>query len=308
MGEVVHAWRPGLEEASFELNLPQERGIAVAVLAQKLVAVDNIASLPSRCGTYRGSPDLQNTRLRPLLAFPLTCADSKRRAWACCISTTRTRTTSPARVDRRRAFADEAAIVIQKARQEGRRQILQWQADLNSFGSGFAHRVGNLLGTLPVDFARAQEAFQRGDLRTLGRYFELLTSDVETVRRIIVIGHQIKEAQTSEPVPGDLNQCIQDAVAVAPKREDIKVERQLDADLPKIYTQQVVITNLLAISSITRSRAMPDGGHLRLRSYLSQDRQWVVGEVIDNGKGIDERIRSRVCNNHLSPAGLTGSG
>ena len=295
MGEVVHARRPGLEEASFELNLPQERGIARAVLAQKLVAVDNIASPPEQMRNVSGVAGLAKHKIAAFVGVSLDVRGQQEKSMGVLyIDYKDAHHFTRAELDRLRAFADEAAIVIQKARQEERRQILQWQADLNSFGSGFAHRVGNLLGTLPVDFARAQEAFQRGDLRTLGRYFELLTSDVETVRRIIAIGHQIKEAQTSEPVPCDLNQCIQDAVAVAPKREDIKVERQLDADLPKIYTQQVVITNLLADLVDNALRAMPDGGHLRLRSYLSQDRQWVVGEVIDNGKGIDERIRSRV--------------
>ncbi len=80
-------------------------------------------------------------------------------------------------------------------------------------------------------------------------------------------------------------------------KQQIRVERDLAPDLPPIWGRADELSQVLLNLVVNAAHAMPTGGHLRLRTSLSQaptQPRFLVIEVEDTGAGMSQEVQERI--------------
>jgi signal transduction histidine kinase len=94
---------------------------------------------------------------------------------------------------------------------------------------------------------------------------------------------------------GSLNDVVADYVEfLAPQAGSMEVELRthLDSDLPPVRIDKALMRQALVNLCRNAIEAMPDGGSVDLLTRIRGEH--VLLEVIDTGKGMDEKTRSRM--------------
>jgi len=164
--------------------------------------------------------------------------------------------------------------------------------------SGIAHQIANPLDGVQNCLQRIGERVK--DDQRLNEYVQMMTEALERIERTAkrVQTFARPRGMTLEPV--DVNQAIEGTLQVlgSSHRSDIRVETHLGEVVPVLgdyYTLQEVLFNLCT----NALAAMPEGGTLRLRSYLlARDEEEPIDsvaiDVSDTGVGIPRREMERI--------------
>lgn len=105
----------------------------------------------------------------------------------------------------------------------------------------------------------------------------------------------------SHPVSFDINQAVKDLIQLHQETHlrpaGIGVRLQLDAKLPRIFSQPHKLRQILANLLRNAAEAMPDGGELTISTCsesIAGGGESVVIQVSDTGPGIDEDLRGKL--------------
>jgi len=185
---------------------------------------------------------------------------------------------------------------------------------LGQLAGGIAHDFNNLLQAI-LGYAQLMKQ-NPGDAQLVSRSLQVLETAAldgsETVRRI----QQFARLRPDEQfVPVDLNQIVQDALAITRPRWEEKVaheNRPLDLQLAlgpisPISGRPSALTELTTNLILNAIDAMPDGGTLTLSTRRGAD-GGVVLAIADTGVGIPEAVSHRIFEPFFSTKGEGGSG
>src|SRR5437870_5263735 len=178
---------------------------------------------------------------------------------------------------------------------------------------GIAHDFNNLLQAI-LGYAQLMKA-NPTDPALLQRSLSVVESAAldgsETVRRI----QQFARLRPDERfMPVDVNQIVQDAVAITRPRWEEKIahdRRPMDLRLDlrakqHIHGRSAALTEVMTNLVLNAMDAMPDGGTLSIATKDAADAVVVV--VTDTGIGMPEHVRRRVFEPFFSTKGESGSG
>jgi len=177
------------------------------------------------------------------------------------------------------------------------RQLINTEklASMGTLAAGVAHEVNNPLGVI-LGFC---DLLLRKTEKTTQDYEDLKTIERQGLHCKQVVENLLSFARLGE---GDsdvsnLNECVQDIIKVVKhtlEMHDIDLHLSLAEDLPPVRGDarqlQQVFLNLInnAVS------AMPEGGSLRIRTFLERPTRRGVIQFQDDGVGIREEDRDRI--------------
>ncbi len=204
----------------------------------------------------------------------------------------------------------ELKIAEALRKQNEQQQVIVHQSSLTSLGelaSGIAHEIKQPLQNISL----ATESIQLENKETdPDRHFiDQTISDIhEDIKRIKLIISEISKFSRGQQMqilePFDLNQSIEKAFILARSKfsdYQIKVEFDLDRNIPEImgnpYKFEQVVVNFFnnakdAIEEKAAKATEPFGKLMKVRSY--QDHKYINVEVIDNGVGIPDPIKTNI--------------
>jgi signal transduction histidine kinase len=206
------------------------------------------------------------------------------------------------------AFASQAGLAIQNAMfyeglkkahkelQSLQQRLIQSEkmAALGEFASTMAHEIRNPLVSIG-GYARLLQKRYRNS------YSQIIFEEVERLERILNGVLSFSKVSTTERKPEDFN-AILDEILRSLRREldqkRIRVEREWTQGLPLISCDKDQIKQVFLNLIQNAQDAMAGRGVITLRTYLASDEGglWVVGEVVDSGRGIPTDVLQNIFN------------
>jgi len=177
------------------------------------------------------------------------------------------------------------------------RQLINTEklASMGTLAAGVAHEVNNPLGVIlgfcDLLLRKTDKKSQNyEDLKTIERQGLHCKQVVENLLSFARLGEGDSDA-------ADLNECVQDIIKVVKHTldmHDIELVLSLAEGLPSVKGDarqlQQVFLNLInnAVS------AMPEGGSLKIRTFLERHTRRAVIQIQDDGVGIPEEDKDRI--------------
>lgn len=179
-----------------------------------------------------------------------------------------------------------------------RQRLLQQYAEIASLAGGLAHEIRNPLSTIGLNLELMAEDLADGETPRDHRLLQkvrLVQRQCRQLEEILGAFLQFARVGELELVETDLNDLVRDFLAfyrpqAAERRID--VSPHLEADLPPVPLDSSLVRQVLLNLALNAQQAMPDGGLLEVQTYHRGDRVYL--ELIDNGCGMDEAVRSRM--------------
>jgi PAS domain S-box-containing protein len=204
--------------------------------------------------------------------------------------------------------------VTAQRQQEQRLHQSEKLAALGQLAGGIAHDFNNLLQAI-LGYTQLMKQTP-GNVeyvkRSLGVVEAAAMDGAETVRRIQQFARLRPEEQF---VPADVNQIVNDAVAITRPRWDEKHARgrhplhlHLDlGDVPPISGRPAALTEVMTNLILNAMDAMVEGGTLTITTERGRDDGAVI-RVRDTGIGMSEAAQRRIFEPFFSTKGEGGSG
>jgi two-component system nitrogen regulation sensor histidine kinase NtrY len=178
-----------------------------------------------------------------------------------------------------------------------------------------AHEIKNPLTPIQLSAQRMRRRFGmrlRGsgeDGRIFDECVDSITSQVETLKLLVNEFSNFARLPAASLRSDDLNRIVREAVSRYEGTEGVRLETDLDAELPAVEVDKEqlgrLLTNLIdnAIAAI-RERAVREGGPMRgrvgLRTVYDAPLRAVRLEVVDDGVGIPPGDRRRIFEPYFS--------
>jgi GAF domain-containing protein len=167
---------------------------------------------------------------------------------------------------------------------------------MSQVAAEFIHRLGNLIGTIPVRIALIKEKLDLTEARdrAILRIIEGISSDTEGLLRFA----RDLERPTGKLSPElvDINQAVRTAIIQQGIPSSVRLEENLAADLPEIAVPKDRFLQTLKNLIGNALDAMPQGGTLTITTSLSshEERRAVQLDVTDTGIGISPDDQKRI--------------
>jgi two-component system, NtrC family, sensor histidine kinase HydH len=179
-----------------------------------------------------------------------------------------------------------------------RQQLLAQFREIASLAGGLAHEIRNPLSTISLNLdLLAEELKQAESPRDRRMLNKILTVQAECRQLRSILDAFLQFARVGELrlQTGDLNDLVREFVNFYQPdaaEHGVEISPHLDPDLPQIPLDEQLMRQVLMNLARNAQQAMPDGGLLELQTYRNGEA--VCLEVIDNGRGMDERTRNRM--------------
>ncbi len=181
-----------------------------------------------------------------------------------------------------------------------------------------AHEIKNPLTPIQLSAERLRRQFSRADgadARLLDECTRAIIGEVEDLKRLVNEFSAFARMPHLNPVPGDLNALVEEAVAnFRDAHPEVEFALNLAPVLPRVAIDREAlkraVVNLLD-NGVAASTASPNGQRPRIEARTAVDYQTgvVTMEISDNGPGIDPRLRQRIFEPYFSTKkGGTGLG
>ena len=179
------------------------------------------------------------------------------------------------------------------------REFLRAQnTELATLAGGLAHEIRNPLSTIGMNLELLAEDLEGDETpraRRMIRRIASLQVECRNLEDILNAFLQFARAGELRLEEGNLNDVVSDYVEfLEPQAGSMEVELRthLDSDLPLVMIDKALMRQALVNLCRNAIEAMPDGGSVDLLTRVRGD--VVLLEVIDTGKGMDEKTRSRM--------------
>ena len=186
---------------------------------------------------------------------------------------------------------------IPDAQQEHKRLQAE-NTELATLAGGLAHEIRNPLSTIGMNLELLAEELESDDsqrARRMLRRIGNLQGECRNLEEILNAFLQFARAGELHLSDGNLNTIVSDYVDfLEPQANSMEVELRphLDSDLPVVMLDKSLMRQALVNLCRNAIEAMPEGGSIDLLTRTRGDD--VVLEVIDTGKGMDEKTRGQM--------------
>jgi two-component system NtrC family sensor kinase len=199
-----------------------------------------------------------------------------------------------------RAVASHLALIIEKREAEKRRLELEQQlrhadrlATIGQLAAGVAHELNEPLGNI---LGFAQLAGRNSGLpdQLYGDLDKIVRSSLharEIIKKLMLFGRPMP----LQKIAVSLNKIVEDGLYFLEARctkSGITVKKQTAADLPLVHADPSQLEQVLVNLVINAIQAMPQGGHLTIRTFSGQDH--VHLSVADTGIGMSEEVLNQI--------------
>ena len=177
-----------------------------------------------------------------------------------------------------------------------------------------AHEIKNPLTPIQTSAERIRRRYLDkldGEGEVLDRCTETIINQVTSLKKMVNEFSQFAKLPESKPVPGDMNEVIQEVSHFYENGlpDNVRLDLTLDKDLPSIpidYEQMKrAFTNLID----NAAAALGNGGTISIRTVFDRRSQTINVDVMDDGSGVPEDVRSRMFEPYASTKeGGTGLG
>ncbi|CBE69867.1 MAG: HAMP domain-containing protein [Candidatus Methylomirabilis oxygeniifera] len=195
---------------------------------------------------------------------------------------------------------DELEAKIKKL-EETQAQLIQSEklASIGEMSAAVAHGLRNPLASLR---AAAQVTLHHvGDERVAQEHLKMVIAEVDRLDRRISHLLAFSRPGPFRPLPEQLSRLIDDllpAFAAPLKDRDIRLEIDLQNNLPDVYVDPIQVEQALGEIFSNALDAMPEGGSVTIRGYRRPDNGQpgcVVLQIADTGNGIATQVLPSVC-------------
>ncbi|MCX7398075.1 MAG: ATP-binding protein [Planctomycetales bacterium] len=186
---------------------------------------------------------------------------------------------------------------IPDAQQEHKRLQAE-NTELATLAGGLAHEIRNPLSTIGMNLELLAEELENDDsqrARRMLRRISNLQGECRNLEEILNAFLQFARAGELHLSDGNLNTIVSDYVDfLEPQANSMEVELRphLDSDLPVVMLDKSLMRQALVNLCRNAIEAMPEGGSIDLLTRTRGDD--VVLEIIDTGKGMDEKTRGQM--------------
>ena len=179
-----------------------------------------------------------------------------------------------------------------RARLQSQLQQVQKMESLGNLAGGVAHDMNNVLGAI-LGLATAQLDTHRPGSPTY-QVFETIIKAAERGGKMVKSLLSFSRKTAAEEKPLDLNQLLQEEVALLERTTLAKVQIQMDlaTGLRPMRGDESALTHALMNLCVNAVDAMPDGGALILRTR-NVDPAWIEVQVEDTGAGMSPEVLAR---------------
>jgi signal transduction histidine kinase len=171
---------------------------------------------------------------------------------------------------------------------------------LGELAAGLAHEIKNPLAGIKVSVEVLTE-----DTNISHEDREVLLKAVDEIKRIeVLIKSLLNFAKPPKPemMNVEVNDVLDKTVTFSLRHPSLKpggikkirVVRDFDGNLPEVMADPLQLQQAFLNLLLNAIDAMHDGGTLGAKTYFIPDRQSVVIEISDTGKGIPEDMKSRI--------------
>lgn len=182
--------------------------------------------------------------------------------------------------------------------QQERKRLQAENTELATLAGGLAHEIRNPLSTIGMNLELLAEELENDDsqkARRMIRRIGNLQGECRNLEEILNAFLQFARAGELHLADGNLNLIVSDYIDfLEPQANSMEVELRphLDSDLPIVMLDKSLMRQALVNLCRNAIEAMPDGGSVDLLTRTRGDD--VVLEIIDTGKGMDEKTRSQM--------------
>jgi PAS domain S-box-containing protein len=166
-----------------------------------------------------------------------------------------------------------------------------------------AHEIKNPLTPIALSAERIRKHLERGltpdqtSLNVIHGCAETITEAVQTVRSLVDEFSSLARFPAAQPRPADINEIVEGTLAMFNGRLDgIRVEKQLDANLPLAMADPEAIKRALANLIDNAAEAMHDS-HVReiyITTSLLDGRDGLEIMIADTGHGINREVKEKL--------------
>ena len=182
--------------------------------------------------------------------------------------------------------------------QQERKRLQAENTELATLAGGLAHEIRNPLSTIGMNLELLAEELENDEsqrARRMIRRIANLQGECRNLEEILNAFLQFARAGELHLSDGSLNTIVSDYIDfLEPQANSMEVELRphLDSDLPVVMLDKSLMRQALVNLCRNAIEAMPDGGSIDLLTRTRGDD--VVMEIIDTGKGMDEKTRSQM--------------
>ncbi|HNW58644.1 MAG TPA: [Fe-Fe] hydrogenase large subunit C-terminal domain-containing protein [bacterium] len=176
-------------------------------------------------------------------------------------------------------------------------QLLQSEkmASVGQLAAGVAHELNNPLGGILIYTSlllenRARDAQETQDL-------QLIRAETERCKKIVRGLLDFSRQTRIEAAIVNLNQILESTLALVTQQaifHNIKVEKEIDPDLPKVFVDVGQIQQVLLNIILNAVEAMHDRGTLSLTTVHDAEKKQVLMRIRDTGTGMTPEIRAKI--------------
>ena len=185
------------------------------------------------------------------------------------------------------------SLRIKKELEQTQIQLLQSEkmASLGKLAAGVAHQLNNPLGGITL-FARLmleEYELEEGAHKDLNRILKDAERCRDTVKELLEFARQTRH----EMRPLDINRAITRTLFLLENQtlfQNISVTRNLSNDIPHVRGDTQQVNHMFMNIILNAAQAMQGRGTLTVETYLADDGERVVIEIVDTGPGIPEDI------------------
>lgn len=179
-----------------------------------------------------------------------------------------------------------------------RHRLQQQYAEIATLAGGLAHEIRNPLSTISMNLELLAEDLQASDSQTERRMLskvQLVRRECQHLEEILNAFLQFARAGELDLENTDLNGEVLDIIRFYEPQaveHQIEISPHLDSDLPHVLIDRSLMRQVWMNLLQNAQQAMPDGGSIVFQTYSRGDQ--VLIDLIDNGQGMDERVRSKM--------------
>lgn len=176
-----------------------------------------------------------------------------------------------------------------------------WRSQYNEIAASagrLAHEVRNPLGTIGLNLELLEEELRDTETprdRRMHKKVRTLQRECQHLNLIVENFLQFVRTGTADRQPVPLNESVGDFIEIfrpVAAAQHVELIPHLAAQLSPVLLDVRMFRQVLFNLCQNALHAMPDGGQLEIFTY-ERDGE-VVLEIIDNGKGMDERTQSKM--------------